>query len=75
MKKTVIALSALVLTTGIAAAQDAQANLRHDAAPASVVVNHPTNIDYSSNAAISQPAGATNQQERAQIIRQRADNH
>ncbi|PWJ79464.1 hypothetical protein C7441_11574 [Pseudaminobacter salicylatoxidans] len=73
MKKTVIALSALVLTTGIAAAQDAQA-VRHDAAPASVVVNHPTNIDYSSNAAISSPAGATNQQERAQIIRQRADN-
>jgi len=72
MKKTVIALSALVLTTGIAAAQDTQ--VRHDAAPASVVVNHPTNIDYSSNAAVSSPVGATNQQERAQIIRQRADN-
>lgn len=67
MKKTIFALTAVVMTAGAALAQG-------DSAPASTVVNQPANVDYSSNSAINAPVGATNQQERALIIQKRADN-
>ncbi|MDH6232896.1 hypothetical protein M2281_003495 [Mesorhizobium soli] len=74
MKKTIIALTAVVMTAGAAFAQ-AQPNTMRDAAPASVVVNRSLNADYSSSAPVTAPVGATNQQERAKIIEQRGNNH
>ncbi|NGN39738.1 hypothetical protein G6N74_01535 [Mesorhizobium sp. CGMCC 1.15528] len=76
MKKTIIALTAVLMTSGIALAQNTNSVIQtaHDAAPVSVVVKQPANIDYSSQAAISSTVGATNEQQRAAIIQERADN-
>lgn len=70
MNKTIIALAAVIMTSGVALAE----SHAQDAAPASVVVNQPSTMEYSSGAATKAPVGATNQQERALIIQQRADN-
>ncbi|PSJ64047.1 hypothetical protein [Pseudaminobacter soli (ex Li et al. 2025)] len=77
MKKTIIALTAVVMTAGAAFAQSnlpAQPNTMRDFAPASVVVKPSLNSDYSSSNPVTSPVGATNQQERAKIIEQRANN-
>lgn len=77
MKKTIIALAAIVMTAGVASAENdfqAQVNTARDAAPASVVVKQPSNLDYSSKSALTPPADATNQQERDLLIQNRADN-
>jgi hypothetical protein len=78
MKKTIIALTAVVMTAGAAFAQSnmpVQPNTMRDAAPASVVVKRSLNADYSSSNPVTSPVGATNQQERAKIIEQRGNNH
>jgi hypothetical protein len=47
MKKSALALTALVMTTGVSFAMPNSIIVTaHDAAPASVVVNPPANIDY-----------------------------
>jgi hypothetical protein len=77
MKKTIIALAAIVMTAGVASADNnmqAEVNTARDAAPVSVVVKQPANVDYSSKSAFTPPAGATNQQERELLIKSRADN-
>jgi hypothetical protein len=74
MKTTILALSVLTISSGMAFAQSAANPAHADAAPASVVINQPTNIDYSSTASVRSPVSATNHQERALIIQQRADN-
>ncbi|RUM98758.1 hypothetical protein EET67_06555 [Pseudaminobacter arsenicus] len=74
MKNTVLAFTALMMTSGMAFAQSAAYPAHADAAPASVVVNQPTSVDYSSTASVTATVGATNLQERATIIQQRADN-
>lgn len=72
MKKTVLALAALVMTSGLALAQNAAYPGHADAAPASVVINRPASIDHSSSASVT-AVGATSSQERAAIIQERAD--
>ncbi|MGB3387788.1 MAG: hypothetical protein WBA88_07360 [Pseudaminobacter sp.] len=74
MTKTVLAFTALMMTSGMAFAQSAAQPAHADAAPASVVVNPPANIDYSSTASVTSNVSATNVQERALIIQERADN-
>jgi hypothetical protein len=70
MKKTIVTIAAVLMTAGAALAE----SKAQDAAPASVVVKQPSMMEYSSDAAVTAPAGATNQQERALIIQNRADN-
>lgn len=67
MNATTLTLIALVMTSGAAFAHA-------DAAPASVVLNQPTSIDYSSAASLAQTISATNAHERALIVQTRADN-
>jgi hypothetical protein len=74
MKKTVLALAALMMTSGMAFAQSAAYPGHADAAPASVVINAPASMDYASTASVAATIAATNVHERAWIVQQRADN-
>lgn len=74
MKTTILALTVLTMTSGMAFAQNAAYPTHADAAPPPVAVDQSTNIDYSSTASIGSTEGSTYQQERARIIQERADN-